>query len=75
MDVWQLVLYGAATFLALRVLIGLIETHRQVSFNKLSEEYNRQAEAEQTAEMARRTELLKQAQAEQAANDEQSKAA
>jgi DNA-directed RNA polymerase beta subunit len=38
MEVWQLILYGAAIFLAIRLLVGLMESHRRLTLKRLMNE-------------------------------------
>ena len=50
MDVWQLVLYAVAAFLALRSLISLMTHHRRRFRRQLVLEYQQQLEQQQRAE-------------------------
>lgn len=41
MDVWEVILYGFGTFLALRVLIALMQQHRRNTLRQLAAEHQR----------------------------------
>jgi len=53
MDVWQILLYGFGVFLALRILLTLMERHRLQHLQKLVEEHQKtvfeQRKAQKTA--------------------------
>lgn len=38
MEVWQLILYGGAIFLAIKLLVGLMESHRRLTLKRLMNE-------------------------------------
>ena len=38
MEVWQLILYGGVIFLAIRLLVGLMESHRRLTLKRLINE-------------------------------------
>ncbi|GAB4154103.1 MAG: hypothetical protein Tsb009_30660 [Planctomycetaceae bacterium] len=38
MEVWQLILYGGASVVALRLLVALIQNHRRTTLKKLLDE-------------------------------------
>ncbi|MCH8830695.1 MAG: hypothetical protein IID45_14050 [Planctomycetes bacterium] len=42
MDVWQWIVAGLGVFLALRLLIGLMEQHRQNTLQKLAQEHQQE---------------------------------
>ena len=50
MDVWQFALYGFAAFLALRLLVTLMERHRLLTLQKLAEEHQKKLAAERAAQ-------------------------
>jgi hypothetical protein len=49
MDVWQIALYGFAAFLALRLLVTLMERHRLLTLQKLAEEHQQKLAEERAA--------------------------
>ena len=58
MDVWQIGLYGFAAFVALRLLVTLMDRHRLFTLQKLVAEHQNKLAAEQ----AKRNEEAKQEQ-------------
>lgn len=42
MDVWEIILYAFGAFLALRVLVALMQQHRRRFLHKLAAEHQRQ---------------------------------
>jgi hypothetical protein len=49
MDVWQIALYAFAAFLALRLLVALMERHRLLTLQMLAEEHQKKLAAERAA--------------------------
>lgn len=52
MDVWEIMLYAFGTFLALRVLVALMQQHRRYYLRKLAAEYQQVPASRRTAEQA-----------------------
>ena len=70
MDVWQIVLYGFAAFVALRLLVTLMDRHRLLTLQTLVAEHQKQLAAEQAKRKAEaKTEAEQKAKAAAAEQD------